>query len=99
LGSNPSNQVTDLLARWSQGENAAREELVPLLYDKLRRLARRVLLGQRGDHNHIVKMRFFAGVSSEETAQAMGTSPATVKRAWAVARAWLYRELARSTHV
>ena len=49
--------------------------------------------------SRIVEMRFFAGLSIEETAQAMGISSATVKRDWAVARAWLYRELARSTHV
>ena len=50
-------------------------------------------------HSRIVELRFFAGLSIEETAQAMGISSATVKRDWAVARAWLYRELARSTHV
>jgi RNA polymerase sigma factor (TIGR02999 family) len=191
LGSNPSNQVSALLARWSQGESAAREELVPLVYDELRRLARHVLLGQRRDHtlqstglvheaylrlvghgsvrwddrvhffavaaqlmrrilvdharkqlaakrggdhvtltldehlvpakqrsldvvalddalnelsrmnaqhSRIVELRFFAGLSIEEAAQALGVSPATVKRDWGVARAWLYRELARSTH-
>jgi RNA polymerase sigma factor (TIGR02999 family) len=48
-------------------------------------------------HSRIVELRFFAGLSIEETAQALGVSPATVKRDWAVARAWLYRELARST--
>lgn len=45
--------------------------------------------------SRIVEMRFFAGFSIEETAQAIGVSAATVKRDWAVARAWLYRELAR----
>jgi len=45
------------------------------------------------EHGRIVELRFFAGLSIEETAQAMGISPATVKRDWAVARAWLYREL------
>jgi DNA-directed RNA polymerase specialized sigma24 family protein len=38
-------------------------------------------------------MRFFAGLSIEETAAAMGISTATVKREWAIARAWLSREL------
>ena len=192
MGANRSNQVTDLLARWSQGESDAREELLPLVYDELRRLARRALLGQRPDHtlqstalvheaylrlvghdnvhwddrihffavaaemmrrfhvdhgwyllaanrggdqvtisldehlapaksrpldlvalddalnelsrmnpqhSRIVELRFFAGLSIEETAQALEVSPATVKRDWAVARAWLYRELARTTHV
>jgi RNA polymerase sigma factor (TIGR02999 family) len=41
----------------------------------------------------VVECRYFAGLSIEETAEATGTSPATVKRDWAVARAWLHREL------
>jgi len=41
----------------------------------------------------IVELRFFGGLSIEETAEAMGISPATVKRHWALARAWLAREL------
>jgi RNA polymerase sigma factor (TIGR02999 family) len=190
LASAPSNQISELLARWTEGEIAAREKLVPLVYEELRRLARHCLAGERPDHTlqsaalvneaylrlvghssvrwddrvhffavaaqlmrrilvdharkkdagkrggdrvtvtlneqlapakareldvvalddalnelsrmnsqhgRIVELRFFAGLSIEETAQAMGISPATVKRDWAVARAWLYRELARAT--
>jgi RNA polymerase sigma factor (TIGR02999 family) len=41
----------------------------------------------------VVECRFFGGMSVEETADALGTSPATVKRDWTVARAWLNREL------
>jgi RNA polymerase sigma factor (sigma-70 family) len=41
----------------------------------------------------IVELRYFVGMTIEETAEVMGTSPATVKREWEVARAWLYREL------
>src|SRR5262249_49150760 len=41
----------------------------------------------------IVELRFFGGLSIEETAEAMGISPATVKRHWALARAWLAREI------
>ena len=189
LASVPSSQITELLARWSQGEIGARERLVPLVYNELRRMARRCLAGERSDHtlqsaalvheaylrlvghdavhwndrvhffavaaqlmrrilvdharkqlaakrggDHVtlsldeqlaparsrpldvvalddalnelarmnpehgrmIELRFFAGLSIDETAQALGTSPATVKRDWAVARAWLYRELARS---
>jgi RNA polymerase sigma factor (TIGR02999 family) len=192
LVSAPSNQITELLARWSEGEITAREKLVPLVYEELRRVARHCMAGERPDHtlqsgalvheaylrlvghssvrwdgrahffavaaqlmrrilvdharkkgagkrggdrvtitlderlaparqreldvialddalnelsrmnpqhSRIVEMRFFAGLSIEETAQAMGISPATVKRDWAAARAWLYRELARSTQV
>ena len=184
----PSNQVTELLARWSQGETAAREKLVPLVYDELRRMASHSLAGERSDHtlqsavpvhetylrlvghssvywndrvhffgvaaqlmrrilvdharkhlaekrgsdnitlslderfvppkshpldvvaldvalnelgrmnpehSRIIELGFFALLSLEETAQALGISLAAVKREWAVARAWLYRELAR----
>lgn len=41
----------------------------------------------------LVELRFFGGLTVEETAEALGISPATVKRHWAVARAWLAREL------
>jgi RNA polymerase sigma factor (TIGR02999 family) len=41
----------------------------------------------------LVELRYFAGLSIEEAAEALGTSPATVKRQWRVARAWLNREL------
>jgi RNA polymerase sigma-70 factor, ECF subfamily len=181
-----SNQVTHLLTRWSQGDDAAREKLFPLVYDELRRLARRCLARERPDHTlqstalvheaylrlvghssvhpndrvhffavaaqlmrrvlvdharmraagkrggqcltvtlseavalpkqreldltaldaalqklsrtdpqqaQIVEMRFFAGLSIEETSRALEISPATVKRDWAMARAWLYREM------
>jgi RNA polymerase sigma factor (TIGR02999 family) len=42
----------------------------------------------------LVELRYFAGLTIEETAAALGLSPATVKREWAVARGWLRRELA-----
>lgn len=185
---NSSNQVTELLARWSKGEEDAREKLVPLVYDELRRLARRCLAGRpqehtlqstalvheaylrlvgrnevhwqnrvhffavaarlmrgilvdharmrhaskRGGNNltltlddalaspkqreldlvalddalnalstldpkqgQLVELRFFAGLSIEDTSHVLGISPATVKREWATARAWLYREMNR----
>ncbi|MEP7308644.1 MAG: ECF-type sigma factor [Acidobacteriota bacterium] len=46
------------------------------------------------DLAHLVDVRFFGGLSIEEAAEALGVSPATVKRRWALARAWLARELA-----
>lgn len=42
----------------------------------------------------VVELRFFAGISIEETAEVLGISPATVKREWSMAKAWLRRELA-----
>ena len=41
----------------------------------------------------VVRLRFYAGLSVERTAATLAMSPATVKRKWAYARAWLYREL------
>lgn len=43
----------------------------------------------------VVELRFFAGLTVEETAEVMGISPKTVKRDWSVARAWLHREIRR----
>lgn len=41
----------------------------------------------------IVELRFFAGLSIEETAEVLAVSPATVKREWSSAKAWLHREI------
>jgi RNA polymerase sigma factor (TIGR02999 family) len=41
----------------------------------------------------VVELRFFAGLNIAETAEALGVSPATVEREWALAKAWLYRQL------
>jgi RNA polymerase sigma factor (TIGR02999 family) len=180
--------VTQLLVSWSTGNQAALEELMPLVYSELRRLASAYLRRERPDHtlqstalvheaflklvnqrdvewrnrahfygiaaqiirrilvdyarshhaekrgsgavklaldealavanktdldlvdlnealeqlalmdprqNRIVELRFFAGLSIEETAEVMQLSPATVKREWNSARAWLFRELSR----
>jgi RNA polymerase sigma-70 factor, ECF subfamily len=187
LPQNQSNQVTELLQQWSNGDDAAREKLVPLVYDELRRMARNVLSDRRDqtlqstalvheaylrlvghtsvhwdnrvhffavaaqlmrriliDHVRkeraqkrggesvtlvldeaialpakrevdlvalddaltelaalderqcrLVELRFFGGLTIEETAQALEISPATVKREWATARLWLLREMSR----
>jgi RNA polymerase sigma factor (TIGR02999 family) len=188
LHSAASNQVTDLLARWSEGDAAAREALVPVVYNELRRVAGQCLAGERNqtlqstalvheaylrlvgqdslrvesrahffgiaarlmreilvDHarmrgaakrgancltltldeaialpqkhevdlvtlddalnrlatldarqSQIIDLRFFGGLSIEDTSHVLGISPATVKREWATARLWLMRELSRS---
>ena len=51
------------------------------------------LAGLDAEQARIVELRFFGGLSVEETAEAMSISPATVKRHWAIAKAWLLREL------
>jgi RNA polymerase sigma factor (TIGR02999 family) len=181
-----SYPVTDLLSRWSGGDAAAGDALVPIVYDELRRIARKCLAGQRSGHTlqptalvheaylrlvnrgsaswqnrahffamaarmmrqilvdharmhaaakrggnaitlvldeamavpekasldlialddamnrlavldarqcQIVELRFFGGLSIEETAEVIDISPATTKREWATARVWLYREI------
>lgn len=181
-----SRQVSKLLLSWGKGDPGAREALIPLVYDELRRLARRHLRGERPDHtlqsaalvheaylrlirqeqphwqnrahffgvaaqlmrhilvdhargraaakrgagaprlsldadvalpqerevdvvalddalkqlaaldeqaSRVVELRFFGGLSIEETSVVLGVSPATVKREWATARAWLQREM------
>jgi RNA polymerase sigma factor (sigma-70 family) len=45
----------------------------------------------------IVELRFFGGLSEEETAEVLGISVNTVQREWSKARAWLYRELSDRT--
>ena len=59
------------------------------LHDALDRLAT-----LDADQARVVELRYFGGLNIEETAEAMDSSPATVKREWAIARAWLRRELA-----
>jgi len=51
VGETPSRDgVTELLSRWNDGDIAARDALIPLVYDELRRVAKKTLAGQRSDH-------------------------------------------------
>jgi len=69
----------------------ATDEALLALDDALERLTR---LNER--QGRIVECRFFGGLTIPETAEALEVSPATVKRGWAAAQAWLYRDLAES---
>jgi len=62
-----------------------------LLDDALLRLSK---LDER--QGRIVELRFFAGLSIEDTSEALGISPATVSREWTTARLWLRREIAKA---
>jgi RNA polymerase sigma-70 factor, ECF subfamily len=64
------------------------ETMLPALDEALERLEQ-----IDAEQARIVELRFFAGLSIEEAADALGISPATLKRRWSLARAWLYREL------
>jgi RNA polymerase sigma factor (TIGR02999 family) len=66
----------------------AGSEALLALEDSLRRLEKHDRRQSR-----IVECRFFGGMTIEDTAEALGISPATVSRGWAVAQAWLYRDL------
>ena len=186
-----SSPVTELLLQWNSGDDAAREKLIPLVYDELRRLSKQCLARQRSNHTlqstalvheaylrlignssiswnsrvhffavaaqlmrnilvdharmknakkrgggcvtlvlddglavskqreldlvalddalnglaalderqcRIIELRFFGGLSIDETSQALEISPATVKREWATAKIWLLREMSRAVH-
>jgi RNA polymerase sigma factor (TIGR02999 family) len=188
----PSQPVTELLARWSKGDVSARDALIPLVYDELRRIARRCLTSQSSSHTlqptalvheaylrmarrdhidwqgrahffamaaqmmrqilvdharkhaaakrganpvtlvideasattkalsldllalddamlrlatldsrqcRIVELRFFGGLSIEETAEIVNISPATTKREWATARLWLHQAMSGRTQL
>ena len=181
--------VTRRLAEWSRGDQHALAELMPLVYDELRRLADSYLRRERPDHtlqptalvheaylrlvdqtvelqnrahffgvaaqvmrcilvdharahqaakrgggahklsldevaelaegqavdlialddalkalaaldpqqSRVVELRYFGGLTVEEAAEVLGVSPATVKRDWTTARAWLHREISKSS--
>lgn len=57
--------------------------------------ALRRLETESADAARVVQLRFFAGLTVEQTAQAMGMSDRTVNRLWLFARAWLHREMSR----
>lgn len=64
-------------------------EVLIALEESLRRLEQ-----HDSRQSRIVECRFFGGMTIDETAEALGISAASVKRGWAMAQAWLYRELA-----
>ena len=68
------------------------ESVLPSLDDALTRLE-----AIDAEQARIVELRYFVGLSIEETAAALDMSPATLKRRWALARAWLFRELSNES--
>jgi RNA polymerase sigma factor (TIGR02999 family) len=69
---------------------ALREVSLVVLDNALRELSR---LDPR--QGQIVELRFFGGLSIEETSEVLGVSPATVKRDWTTARLWLQKQIGR----
>jgi RNA polymerase sigma-70 factor, ECF subfamily len=168
-----NHAVTRLLLAWGGGDQSAFEELIPIVHDELRRLARRQMRGERPGHTlqptalvheaylrlvdarhipwkdrthffaiaarsmrqilveflaldaelvghergkdvvalddalqalaaldarkaQVVELRFFGGLSVEETAETLEVSPTTVARDWRLAKVWLLRELTKN---
>ena len=79
-------QVTLGDAEAGESENSSLDVLA--LHEALERLA-----ALDADQARLVELRYFGGLNIDDTAETLGVSPATVKREWAVARAWLRREL------
>lgn len=75
--------VADIAESWNLEETVS-------LDDALRRLESR-----DAGIFEVVRLRFYAGLSIEQTAEALNISPATTKRRWEFGRTWLYRELQR----
>jgi RNA polymerase sigma factor (TIGR02999 family) len=77
----------------TDAENIAQEQAVDLLLldDALQRLA-----AVDGRKSHVVELRFFGGLTLEETAEVLRLSTPTIEREWRAARAWLQTELATS---
>ena len=98
------NVLVDHAVRRSAAKRGSGRELLPLdaepaapalALDELVALGEALAELERIDERHarVVECRFFGGLSLEETAEALGTSAATVSRDWTFARAWLHRAL------
>ena len=92
-GRRPHVALQEIEAALHEAEDPSgvRDEVLVALDNSLRRLDQR---DQR--QTKIVECRFFGGMSIADTAEALGVSPATVKRGWSMAQAWLYRDLKQS---
>ena len=75
--------VADVAESWDFEETLSLDEALRRLKDRDPNIGR------------VVELRFFAGLSIDDTAEALGVSKATVKRRWEFGRTWLYRELTR----
>jgi RNA polymerase sigma factor (TIGR02999 family) len=90
-GGAPVLQLDEVLDLAPDGLTAERTDILVALDEALTRLE--ALNSRQG---RIVECRFYAGMSIPDTAAALDISPATVKRDWALAQVWLYRELRTS---
>ncbi len=80
--------ATDLIANVADLATAENPETILRLAAGISRLE-----AENPEAAALVRLRFYAGLSLDQTAEALGLSPATVDRRWAFARAWLHRHL------
>lgn len=84
-----------LTLSWADAEANSHDDVDLIeLEEALERLAQRSPRQAK-----VVELRFFAGLEVKETAEVLGVSPRTVKGDWRVARAWLARELGKTTEI
>lgn len=81
----PIDETPDVLPIDVPDEQVAELSALDEALHRLERISER--------QSRIVECRFFGGLSIDDTAAALGLSPATVKRDWTMARTWLYREI------
>jgi RNA polymerase sigma factor (TIGR02999 family) len=84
--------LVESLAAPGGGDAVGDDAMLPALDEALARLE-----AIDAEQARIVELRFFGGLSIEEAAAALDMSPATLKRRWSLARAWLFRELSGPT--
>lgn len=91
-GDAPKLSLDQLRSSFGRAVAAAdqRAEVLLVLDEALKRLEK-----VHGRASQVVECRYFVGMTIEETAEALTVSPATISRDWALARAWLYREMQR----
>ena len=127
MSATPSQEVTQLLNAWSDGDRSALDKLLPLVEAELHQLAHRYMSRERQNHTlqttalvneaylklidqkgewqnrahffgiaaQIMELRYFGGLSVEETATVLGVSADTITRDWRRAKAFLRRELSQ----
>jgi DNA-directed RNA polymerase specialized sigma24 family protein len=76
------NEITRLLEDYTTGNRESLDKLLPLVYSELQQAK-------------IIELRYFGGLTIEESAEVLKISPATVKREWTIARAWLFEKVSR----
>jgi hypothetical protein len=99
-GQLPLSDVSHTLSGIDHGNAEAAERLLPLVYDERSRLAAQRLAREPSGLTlqptalvHVIKLRFFAGLTGDQASAALGVSPRAADSLWADARAWLFERM------